>query len=102
MSYQLVFQLPFSSMDDYDAMVQLENQIAEALGEHGEVDGHDCGSGETNIFVLTERPELAFDWVRRALWGNDLPSELRVAFRRLDGEAYTVLYPFGASSFDIA
>ena len=102
MSYQLVFQLPFSSIDDYDATIQLESQIANALGELGQVDGHDSGSGEMNIFVLTDRPALAFDWIREALWPNGLPSDLKVAFRRLDGEAYTILYPLGASRFDVA
>ena len=102
MSYQLVFQLPFSSTGDYDATVRLEEQIAEALGQLGEVDGHDAGSGETNIFVLTERPELAFEWVRNALGGNAPPAGLKVAFRRLGGEAYAILPPPGESHFDIA
>ncbi len=102
MSYQLVFQLPFSSIGDYDAMVRLEERIAEALGQLGEVDGHDAGPGETNIFVLTERPELALEWVRNALWGNGPPAGLKVAFRRVEGEAYTILHPPGESNFDIA
>jgi len=101
MHYQLVFQLPFSSIDDYDAMIQLEEQLAQALGHLGDVDGHDAGSGETNIFVLTDRPELAFDRVRRGVWGDDLPAGLKVAFRRVDGEAYTVLHSHGASTFKV-
>ena len=102
MAYQLVFQLPLSSIADYDDMVRLEERIAGALGQLGEVDGHDAGSGEANIFVRTDRPEFAFDWIRRALWGNELPAGLKVAYRRLDGEAYTILHPPGESRFDIA
>jgi len=36
---ELVLQLPGSSLDDYDAMIELENMITVAIGNCGDVDG---------------------------------------------------------------
>ena len=102
MTYQLVFQLPFSSTGDYDAMVSLEERITRNLGDLGEVDGHDAGAGQMNVFVHTGRPEAAFERVARALWPGGPPPGLKVAFRRLDGDAYTVLHPLGGADFVVA
>ena len=101
-AYQLVFQLPFSSTGDYDAMVSLEGRIARELGALGDVDGHDAGTGQMNVFVHTGRPEAAFERVARALWPGGLPPGLKVAFRPLDGDAYTVLHPPGEVDFVVA
>ena len=53
MKYQLVLQLPASSIKDYDEMIELEETIIKGIGSLGKVDGHDAGSGEMNIFILT-------------------------------------------------
>jgi len=54
MKYQLVLQLPASSIRDYDEMVEIEEAIITDLGNFGKVDGHDVGSGEMNIFIFTD------------------------------------------------
>ena len=59
MKYQLVLQFNASSIEDFDAMVALEEDIERVLGENHEVDGHDYGSGEMNIFVHTNDPAQA-------------------------------------------
>ena len=43
-------------MDDFDQLVILEDKLIEELGSVATVDGHDFGSGEFNIFVLTDEP----------------------------------------------
>lgn len=50
MKYQLVLQWPASSIKDYDAMIEAENALIENLSAANDVDGHDVGSGEVNIF----------------------------------------------------
>lgn len=60
MRYQLVLQMPAAS-SDFDELVALEGQAESLLGDAGVVDGHDLGSGEMNIFVLTDDPLRAFD-----------------------------------------
>ncbi|HWF20445.1 MAG TPA: ABC transporter [Verrucomicrobiae bacterium] len=58
--YQLVLQFQGDTLTDYDAMIKLENLLIKKLGHSAKVDGHDCGSGETNIFIFTFDPALTF------------------------------------------
>ncbi len=76
MKYQLVLQLPASSIKDYDAMIELEETIMRSLGNLGKVDGHDAGSGEMNIFILTDHPKLAFQAIKQLLGTRDFMPEL--------------------------
>ena len=67
MKYQLALQWPAASLGDYDRMIAIETLIEDSLAGDGEVDGHDAGSGEVNIFVRTDAPERAFDRIRPVL-----------------------------------
>ena len=62
MDYQLVLQFRGDSLGEFDAMVALEDELIERLGDSADVDGHDFGSGTGNIFIFTSRsaavPEL--------------------------------------------
>ena len=60
MKYQLILQFPFSTLEDYDALVVLEESLSKHLANCADVDGHDAGSGEMNIFLLTDDPVQAF------------------------------------------
>ena len=102
MTYQLVLQLPFSSIEDYDALIRLEARIIEALDDLGDVDGHDAGAGEMNVFVHTARPAAAFERLVGILWPDGPPPELKAAYRPRGGEAYTVLYPPWLAEFSVA
>ena len=63
--YQLVLQFPCDSMHEFDAVVALEEALIAALPEAlAEVDGHDSGSGEANIFIFTSEPNETFERVR--------------------------------------
>ena len=96
MTYQLVLQLPANSVEDYDELVALENDLIANCKPGDEVDGHDFGQGEANIFVITEQPELAFRTFQQVLAGNPRWKEVRAAFRKLDGSEYTAIWPKGA------
>src|SRR5688572_19634226 len=102
MKYQLVLQLPASSIKDYDAMIELEETILRRLGNIGTVDGHDAGSGEMNIFILTDQPKLAFEHVKQVLGTKDFMPELKAAYREIGGDEFTILHPTGLSHFAIA
>ncbi len=102
MRYQLVMQLPASSLADYDKLIELEHRIIELLGDLGEVDGHDMGSGEANIFIFTEGPERAFERIQTSGLANDVMSNLRVAYREVTGESFTLIHPPGFSRFTVA
>jgi|HubBroStandDraft_6_1064221.scaffolds.fasta_scaffold42425_2 hypothetical protein len=102
MKYQLVLQLPAVSLKDYDEIVELEEDIIRGLGKLGTVDGHDAGLGEMNIFILTDYPKAAFDRVKGIL-GKKLPTlGLKVAFRVIGADEFTVLHPADLAHFSIA
>ena len=94
---QLVFQFPGDSLADFDAMIALEEQFIAALGRSAQVDGHDCGAGESNIFVFTDHPAGTFAQARLCLERAGCLAAVRVAYRDVAGEDFTVLWPEGST-----
>lgn len=97
MRYQLVLQFRGDSLADYDQMIAIEDRLIEALGDSADVDGHDAGSGETNIFILTSDPAATFRQARPVLQSMDQLKGVRAAFRDVDGEQFTVIWPEGST-----
>jgi hypothetical protein len=102
MKYQLVLQWPASSADDYDALVQMENDLNEGLPEDCVVDGHDGGAGEMNIFILTNDPHKTFTEAQAILEAAPLWPEMRAAFRDLERLELTVLWPPNLRQLDVS
>lgn len=100
MKYWLVLQWPASDFADFDALVALEDKIIAALGRDA-VDGHDLGSGEANIFTLTDTPRETFEKLRSTVLRGPRMSNIKAAFREADGEDYTVVWPPGERRFTI-
>jgi hypothetical protein len=90
-SQELVLQLPGHSLKDYDALIELENRIAARIGTLGQVDGHDMGVGEMNIFIHTDYPKLAFRQITAVIGTKDFMPELKAAFRSIGGDDFTVI-----------
>jgi len=101
MKFQVVLQWPAWSVNDFNRMIEIENLLIEKLSEQCEVDGHDFGAEETNIFVYTDDPLRAFEEIRAILSGHRLWPHARSAYRRVDGTEYTVLWPKGATNFNV-
>ncbi len=97
MDYQLVLQFRGDSLADYDAMVALENELIAQLGDTADVDGHDVGSGEVNIFIITTDPARTFRQSRAVLERNRRLGAVTAAYRPVDGEEYTVIWPEGSA-----
>ena len=97
MDYQLVLQFRGDSLADYDAMVALENELIAELGDSADVDGHDVGSGEVNIFIITTDPARTFRQSRVVLERNRRLGAVMAAYRPVDGEEYTVIWPEGSA-----
>ena len=100
--YRLVLQWTSLLQSDYDAIVDIESRLIDSLDEEDEVDGHDTGSGEMNIFLNTDRPQKLFEEVKRVLAGDQYLEKMRVAYRRLDGEEYTIIWPLGLKAFSVS
>jgi hypothetical protein len=92
-TYQLVLQFPGDTLSDLDAMVALEDALIEDLVDSADVDGHDFGSGETNIFIFTDNPEATFATAKRRLQREGRLDSVTAAYRPVDGERYTVIWP---------
>jgi hypothetical protein len=102
MRYTLVLQWPASSMEEYDAMIEIENLLMKALSKDDRVDGHDAGSGEVNIFIDTDDPQRAYHQIKSALSLHDAWSEIRIAYRDVEGGPYKVLWPRHLHYFRVA
>mgnify|MGYP001600329003 CR=1 FL=1 len=76
--------------------------MIEELPADSEVDGHDAGSGQANIFIRTDNPIKAFEDVRIILKDNDAWSDVRIAYRDLERSEYTVLWPNNLRAFEVS
>jgi len=83
-------------------MIEIEEAIIKGLGGLGKVDGHDAGSGEMNIFIITDQPLFAFEQIQAILGSRDFMIDLKAAYRQMDSDDFTILYPFGLAHFQIA
>lgn len=102
MNYQLVVQMRNSSKAAFETMLDLEQALVETLPEKlGYVDGHDTGSGETNIFIHTDDPRTVFAQVRILPKLNELLPLLRVAYREMQSDDWIILHPDGLTHFAV-
>lgn len=101
MKYQLVLQWSASELPDYDDMIEIEDLLIANLSEGSEVDGHDAGAGEVNIFVRTDRPEATFEEVKTTLQ-EPLWTGMRAAYREFASNTYAVLWPKNLTEFRVA
>jgi hypothetical protein len=93
--YQLVIQFEASDLRGFDELVLLESSLGVLPGLQAEVDGHDAGAGEMNLFLISENPEIAFSQCLSEVQAS--PLRLRGAgFRALDADTYTRLWPAGS------
>ncbi len=100
MRYQLILQFPASSAGEYDSLVQIEDLLIDQLTAE-EIDGHDAGSGEFNIFILTSDPQESFARLKAILGNKPVWAQARVAYRELHAEQYTTLWPANLTEFKV-
>jgi hypothetical protein len=97
MQYQLVLQFPLAEKTDIDQLLDqlgdLEEALDERLGELAEVDGHDLGVGEFNIFIHTNEPHEAFAIAKVMVEEFDWASQMAAAYRELTDDDYVRLWP---------
>jgi hypothetical protein len=99
--YQIVVQWDAESMADFDLLISAEDLLFEKLSPLHEVDGHDMGSGEANIFIITSSPLAAFDEIKAAFEGQAHWRYARVAYRDVTGSDYVILWPKDLGSFNV-
>lgn len=99
MDYQLVLQFKGNTIQDFDSLVTLEEDLQRVVEPIAEVDGHDLGSGEINIFVLTADPVATFERAKTLLAGASLLNKVGSAYRDFRSDRYIVIWP--ANSADV-
>lgn len=97
MKYQLVLKFLGDDEDTLDKVISLEDQLIETLegSSLAEVDGHEPGEGVTHLVLLTKNPAKIWERIEPLVEiaaSEDLEI-MAVAYRDLDGEEYTVLWP---------
>ncbi len=102
MKYQLVLQWSASSREDHDAVIAMSDDLTVALRENADVDGWDFGSGEMNIFIYCDDPQRAFNQAKVALEDHARLSSARAAYRDVEGDTFTVIWPDGLDRFEVA
>jgi len=96
MKFQLVLQFSASELTNFDELIDLELALILLLGDEHDVDGHDFGSGEMNIFIHTNDPVKAFKKCESAI-PKALRLSLKAAYRVFSEDSYHWLYPEGIS-----
>lgn len=90
-----------SSIKDFDTLIEIEDCLLENLNSEDEIDGHDIGMREANIFILTNNSTQAFDRVKDVLSNREFWRDVRVACRETAGNQYTILWPKTCIDFKI-
>jgi hypothetical protein len=101
MDYQLVIQFPGETEEDFDLLIEMEDKLEVSLDSSSDVDGHDFGCEEMNIFIYSSKPEECFEQVKNILTGMADITAMKAAFRHVDSEDFTILWPKGLEQFEI-
>jgi len=102
MKYQLVVQFPENTNYDLGWLIEIEDKLIEILRD-SEVDGHDIGSREMNIFILTDTPIKTFETVKNILKNYDSALEdIKIAYRDINDEQFCCLWPTELTEFQVA
>lgn len=102
MQYQLVLQFSEDKYGDIDWIANMEEFLDATLAE-AQVDGHDIGLGEVNIFLDTDTPIEAFNRIKE-LFEEQNPSLLedcKAGYRDFNFSHFIPLWPAGLKVFDV-
>jgi hypothetical protein len=80
-----------------ETLVNLEDAVAEVLGEAVDVDGHEIGSDEANIFLWAHDPIGTIAKLLPLLEQGGPLADARVAYRATGEDTYRVLWPRDSS-----
>lgn len=96
MNHQLVLQFHGDDEDTLDKVIELEDRLIEALGGSTsvEVDGHESGDGVINLILLAKNASKVWEKIEPIVEGASDELDINaVAFRAIDAEDFTVLWP---------
>jgi hypothetical protein len=100
--FQLVLQFKPWGDRPPDDLVAVEERLEALADFDADVDGHDFGSGEGNIFIITSDPHRTLRECMPAITAQGLLPFLSAGYRQLEGDSYVRLWPIGiAAPFEV-
>jgi hypothetical protein len=96
MNHQLVLQFQGDDEDTLDKVIALEGRLIEAFdgSTAAEVDGHEPGEGVINLILLAKNAAKVWEKIEPIVEGASDELDINaVAFRPLDADEFTVLWP---------
>lgn len=101
MKYQLVIQLPEALYGDLDWIAELEEQVNKSIVD-AEVDGHDMGSGEVNVFIHANNPVITFQIAKNILQESGVePQYIKAVDHAVGEDNYILLWPENLANFNV-
>lgn len=103
-TYQLVFQFACTTQAKYTDLIQLMQQVEEAIGHRTDVfvDGYDHGLGEFNIFIHTDEALELFEDVGEIIGALRPNTSFAAGYRAFGDYTYTSLYPRSSTTFTVS
>jgi hypothetical protein len=98
MRYQLVLQFAGRACPTLDDLIALEEELTRHVPTGAVVDGHDIGSGEANIFIVTSDPVATFSALVPALRSREQIVGLGAAYRAERSDEYVRVWPAGSTA----
>lgn len=103
MRTQLVLQFQTTGdLDSFDKLRRFEEALSTMVGQIANLDGHDLGLGEMNIFILTDHPIATFDLVQQMEESLRPSKNMKAAYRLIEREDYVCLWPPDLDHFQVA
>lgn len=101
MKYQLVIQLDENFFEVKDFIENLENSLETSLTD-ADVDGHDVGNGELNIFIHTNYPVNTFQETKFILDRQGVDLEIvKAGYRAFSSDVYIPMWPKDLKEFKV-
>jgi len=101
MKYQLVIQLDEQFFDEMGFLENLENSLEISLTD-AEIDGHDVGNSELNVFIHTNDPVNTFEEVKLILDNQGVDLEIvKAGYRDFSSDTYIPIWPENLEEFKI-
>ncbi len=102
MKYQLVIQFPEELFEEIDEIADLEDSLEQSFID-AEVDGHDIGNGEANIFIHTNNPATTFEIVKDILEEKNFNIKyVKIAYKEMGSEQYIAIWPENIEGFRVS
>ena len=101
MEQQLVLQFDLTAPDDFENVLAVEEQLADALEDMAEVEGHNVGTRMMHVFIWCDDADETFASVRDIV-DREMLDHGRAGWRHADEERFTPLWPPGLERFEVA